>query len=56
MRCGICGNEEDGFTMFVHYPEDGIIKHEKMHVCRTCVLTLYTMRGCIEDAQRFREV
>ena len=42
--------------MFVHYPEGRIIKHEKMHVCMTCVRTLYTMRGCIEDAQRFMEV
>lgn len=56
MRCGICGNEGDGFTMFVHYTEKGTTVHERMHVCRTCVLTLYTTRGCIEDAQRFMEV
>lgn len=56
MRCGICGNEGDGFTMFVHYTEKGTTVHERMHVCRTCVLTLYTIRGCIEDAQRFMEV
>lgn len=53
MRCAICGNEGDTYTLHVHRTDNGVIIHEDIPVCRQCVCTLFTLRGYVEDLHRY---